>query len=195
MSSIEIIEKPEWVSWEDIQECLFKSHAVNRSKGIFMTHYLWSAERIQESLGKNGKMLVALDGDKLVGTAAIGVKRGKTWFVNGQYAYMCFAGVLPEYAGLGIYKGLTKKREELAKTMGFNVLLLDTHSNNKRIQTIAKKNGYQLVRFFRAKSKDHYSVVMVKWVDKSPFPRYYCYWRYLISKIRTLFSTKVLRRS
>ena len=89
--SIQIIEKPDWVSWDDIKQCLFEAHSVNRAKGINMDHYQWPTEKIKESLGENGFMLVALDGDKVVGTAGIGEKFGNKWYSKGRYAYMCFA--------------------------------------------------------------------------------------------------------
>lgn len=185
-SDIKIIEKPDWVSWEDIKQCLYEAHSVNRAKGINMTHYQWPAEKIKASLGENGFMLVALDGSKVVGTAGIGEKFGNRWYVNGRYAYECYASVLPEYAGKGIYKMLEIKREERAKEEGYNVLLADTHSKNKHRIEIALKNGFRLVQFFRAGSKDHFSVVIAKWLNGCPFSRRYCFYRYHKSRLKTL---------
>lgn len=191
-TDIQIIEKPDWISWDDIKQCLMDSHAVNRARGINMAHYQWPVEKIKNSLGENGVMLVALDGKKVVGTAAIGEKNGNAWYVKGRYGYMCFAGVLPEYNGRGIYKALISKRETIAKDLGYHVLLLDTHRENKRIQEIALKNGYKFVRFFLANSKDHYSVVMVKWLDDCPYSSFYCWRKYLLSKVKTMLRTKFL---
>ena len=185
-SSIQIIEKPEWVSWDDIKQCLYEAHSVNRAKGISMAHYQWSAEKIQESLGENGFMLVALDGDKLVGTAGIGEKFGNKWYANGRYAYECYASVLPEYAGKGIYKMLEIRREEKAKEEGYDVLIGDTHSKNTHRIEIALKNGFRLVRFFRAASKDHYSVVIVKWLNGCPYSSFYCWIKFEVSKLQAL---------
>lgn len=185
-SSIQIIEKPEWVSWDDIKQCLYEAHSVNRAKGISMAHYQWSAEKIQESLGEGGFMLVALDGDKLVGTAGIGEKYGNIWYANGRYAYECYAGVLPDYAGKGIYKMLEIRREEKAKEEGYDVLIGDTHSKNTHRIEIALKNGFRLVRFFRAASKDHYSVVIVKWLNGCPYSSFYCWIKFEVSKLQTL---------
>ncbi len=190
--SIQIIEKPDWVSWENIRTFLIEAHSVNREKGINMSHYQWPAEKIQESLGENGRLFVALDGRKIVGTAAIGEKIGAAWYNKGRFGYMCYAGVHPDYKGKGIYKALTEKREEEAKSMNYPMLLLDTHSQNRRIQTIAEKNGYRFVHFFRAQSNDHYSVVMVKWLSVCPYSRFYCEWRYLFSKAYAILRTSLL---
>ena len=191
-SNIQIVEKPDWVSWEEIKQCLTDAHAVNRARGINMTHYQWPADRIKDFLGENGVMLVALDENKVVGTAAIAEQTGNGWYARGRYAYLCFAGILPDYGGRGIYKALFLKREALAASLHYNVLLFDTHLANTRVQGIATKNGYRYIGFFQARSKDHYNVVMAKWLGKCPHSRLYCWWRYQRSKLRTLVSSKIL---
>ncbi len=184
-SNIQIIEKPDWVSWDDIQRCLMDAHSVNRAKGLNMARYQWPGEKIRDFLGDKGVMLVALDGRKIVGTAAIADKTGEVWYAKGHYAYLCFAGIHPEYGGRGIYKRLLKQREEIAIARKYNTLLFDTHCHNKRVQEIAKKNGYRLVRFYQVGSKDHYSVVMVKWLNDNHYSRWYCIYRYQKSKLKS----------
>lgn len=195
--SIQIVEKPDWVSWDDIKQCLFEAHSVNRAKGINMDHYQWPTEKIKESLGENGFMLVALDGDKVVGTAGIGEKFGNKWYSKGRYAYMCFASVLPEYAGKGIYKMLEIKREAKVREDGYTVLIGDTHSKNTHRIDIALKNGFKLVRFFRAASKDHYNVLMVKWLGKRTYSNTYIRIHYCLSYllVRTMYNSKGRERS
>ena len=187
--NIQIMVKPDWVTWDDIKQCLVDAHAVNRTKGINMAHYQWPAEKIKESLGEKGVMLVALDGRRLVGTAAIGDKIGKTWYNRGPYAYICFDAVIPEYSGRGIFKLLESKREQLARNLGYKTLVFDTHSKNVHRQEIAKKNGYKPVRFFRASSKDHYSVVMAKWLNGCPYSSFYCWIKFQVSKFQALMRT------
>ena len=182
---IQIVERPEWISWDDIKQCLYEAHAVNREKGINMANYQWPAERIKDYIGDNGVVLVALDGNKVIGTATIAEKHGSRWYMGGRYAYMCYAGVLPSYKGLGVYRSLVKKREEIARSMEYEVLVFDTHLNNKKVQSIALNNGYKYVRFFRAASKDHYSVVMAKWLKRCPYSSFYCWIKYHISKLMT----------
>lgn len=190
--NIQIMVKPDWVTWDDIKQCLVDAHAVNRAKGINMAHYQWPAEKIKDSLGEKGVVLVALNGKRLVGTSAIGDKMGNAWYTNGPYAYICFDAVIPEYSGKGIFKLLDSKREQMAMELGYKTLVFDTHSKNFHRQEIAKKYGYRPVRYFQASSKDHYSVVMAKWLDGCPFPRAYCLWKFYYSlvkvKIFTLYS-------
>lgn len=194
IDDIQIIEKPEWVSWEDIKQCLLLSHESNRAKGVNMAHYQWPAEEIAKYMGDTGHMLVALEGEKLVGTAGLKEKTRRDWYYNGQCGYMCFAGVLPEYNGKGIYKALTEQRETLAKVIGYEMVIFDTHEQNQKLRKIAERNGFRYVRFFQAVTKDHYSVEMAKWLKKCPYRKIYCRYRYVISWLKTMVSTKIMGR-
>ena len=180
---IQVIEKPDWVSWEEIKQCLVESHSVNRAKGINMAHYQWPVEKIREYIGSNGTILVALDGTKVVGTAAISEKQGKTWYANGRYAYMCFAGVLPEYNGLGIYGELTRLREQIAIEQQYHIWVMDTHVRNTKLQQIVMANGYRKISYFRTSNNDHFNIVIAKWPDGCPYSKLYCIYRFCISWI------------
>lgn len=193
-SRIKIIEKPDWVSWEDIKRCLYEAHAANRAKGMNMAHYQWPTEKFVDAIGENGRMFVALDGEKLVGVAAVCDKTGNSWYAKGKFAYMGFAGVLPEYKGCGIYNELVKVREDFAKQHDYRILTFDTHQNNKVIQKTALKNGYRYVRFFRAASKDHYCVIMAKWLDGCPYSKFYCFYKFNVTKMKTLLTSEILHR-
>ena len=184
-SSIHIVEKPDWLSWDTIHQVIWDSHAENRKKGITMRNPSLPGEQIKNKLGDSGKMLVAItDEKKLVGTAAVMPKELKVWFGRHVFAYCCFAAILPKYNGKGIYKEMCRQQEDMAREMGLDKMIFDTHENNTRIINHALKAGYQFVnyRFYR----DHYNVVLVKWLNGCPYPGYYCRIRYVLSKIKTL---------
>ena len=170
--NIQIIEKPEWVSWDEIHNVLWKAHEKNRQNGIIMALPTLPGNLIREKIEGHGKMLVALDGEKVVGTAALTIKQYSLWCGKGSYAYCCFASVLPEYNGKGIYKALDLKREELALTLQLTRMLGDTHENNKHRLDIAKKAGYKFVDY--KYYKNHYNVVMVKWLNGCPYSEFRC---------------------
>ncbi len=50
MSEIRYMEKPDWVSWESIKECLISGHEYNRKKAIYMVTPTWSSEELKEHL-------------------------------------------------------------------------------------------------------------------------------------------------
>lgn len=183
-NSIRIIEKPEWISWKMIKDCLVEAHADNLKKGIKMLHMGLSSEEIKDKIGSNGFVLVALDGEKLVGTAAILEKNSSLWYTNGPYAYLGFAGIIPEYRGMGIYKELTTKRESYARQKGFSVIVFNTNEKNERVQNVAKQNGYLYVNYTLSSTRDHYDVYMAKWLGSCPFTKSYCRRRFLISRMK-----------
>lgn len=182
MEKIQVVEKPEWISWDDIRQCLEKAHSVNRAKGINMVKYRWPVEKIRASIGANGCVLVALSGGgNLAGVAAMGEKVGKKWYAQGNYAYMSLSGVLPEYNGQGIFTMLNVKREQIARERGITVFITDTHQGNKRMRAIKLTNGYKLVGWFAA--RDHYNVVLAKWPEGCPFSDSYRKFRCVLSYI------------
>lgn len=177
---IEIIDKPEWVSWDEIHNVLWKAHELNRQNGLKMAFPALPGDKVREKIEGHGKMLVAMDGRKVVGTAAIIIKKVNLWCGKGEYAYYCFASVLPEYSGRGIYKSFNINREEYASRMGLNRIMFDTHEHNKRIIEVDYKAGFKIVALKLC--KDHYNVVMVKWLNGCPFSESYVKMRFLLSK-------------
>ena len=185
MAQVEIVPKPDWVSWEDVQQCLMQAHDDIRAQGIAMAHHRWPTEKIQRYMEDGGILFVALDGEKLVGTAGLGKQNLRFWYEIGKCGNVCFDCVLPEYAGQGIFRMLDAERERYAREQGYDILLFDTHSRNERRLRIARAAGYRKVRYFRAFSKDHFNVIMVKWLGACPFSGATIRVRYLLSKLLT----------
>lgn len=191
---IQITEKPDWVSWDNIKQCLYEAHASNRAKGIIMRKPSLPVEVIKEEIGKDGVMLVAIDDNMVVGTAALIPKSGSFWFYKGYYGYMCFASVLPDYRRKGIYKGLCAERERMAANKGMGGLYIDTHHMNKDLIGICQRNGFERVGVKRC--KDHWNVVLFKWLDRCPHAPFICWTHYVIQlaicrlhlyKLKTIF--------
>ncbi len=179
-SKIQILEKPDWVSWDEIHEVLVKAHAQNRANGINMKKPSLPGEKIAKEIGKEGKMFVAVEGNKVVGTLALIKKEGNKWYNLGKYGYLCYVAVLPECSGKGVYRSLYQVAEATAKQDGLLVLTRDTHEKNERMLKIAKQEGYHYVDF-RA-CADHFNIVRAKWLDKCSFPSWYIRIRYMFSR-------------
>lgn len=186
-----IIEKPDWVSWDDVHDVLVKAHAQNRANGINMRKPTLPGEKIAEEVGNEGKMFVALDGRRVVGTGAIVLKRKSYWCGGKQDCYACvfFDSVLPEYNGLGIFKRLDLRREKEASSMGIDKLLADTHENNQHRLQIAQKAGYKFVDYKFC--GDHYNVVMVKWLNGCPYSDFRCWYEFHKRKLVLKAKTKI----
>lgn len=188
-SVLQIVEKPDWVSWDEIHDVLWKAHENNREKGIIMAYPSLSGEEIKNKIGDNGKMFLAIDGKKVVGTLALVEKAGKRWYNTGRYGYLCFGAVLPDCSGKGVYRSLYQLAESTAKQKGLSVLTRDTNENNARMLKITKQEGYH---FVECKAyKDHFNIVRAKWLGKCPYPVWFIKLRFVISKIITKIRYKM----
>ena len=179
---VQIVEKPEWVSWDEIHDVIWKAHEDNRTHGINMRLPSLSGEEIREHIEGVGKMFVALDDDKVVGTAAVKTRKTDLWCGKGEYAYFCFAAVLPQYRGQGIYKQLYEMREMESRKNGFTRTMFDTHENNTHMIEIGLRAGYRKVSYKLC--NDHCNIVFVKWLDGCP---------YTDSRCRVEFAKQVLK--
>ena len=190
-NNIQVIEKPNWISWDDIHSLLWAAHAENREKGIFMKYPSLIGEEIRNRVEGKGKMFCAINNGKLVGTGAILKKESKQWFDKSTctYMYFCFAGVLPEYKGQGIYKLLYLSR--LKECNGSDRIMFDTHEDNKLLININKRNGFVPVdyKFY----KNHFNIVMVKWLNKCPYTNFRCKFEFIKKKLFVKFKYSVKR--
>lgn len=169
MDEIKVMEKPEWISWDDIHELLFTAHKKNIAKGFTMTSANASGEELQKKLGEKGKCFVALCGDKLVGTISVSFFTGHSWYNKGQLvAHTMLSGILPKYQGIGITDDLNKLRDAYIHEIGAKMIHADTAENNKIVRMNAKRNGFIEVSYYAPQS-DHYSVNFVKWFEGCPF--------------------------
>lgn len=189
-SNIQIVEKPDWVSWDDIHDVVWRAHAQNREKGIVMRYPSLQGEEIRQRIEGKGKMFVALDGTTLVGTAAYSVKDSSLWCGKGDYGYYCFAAILPSYRKMGIYPKLCEIREKEMIKQGIHRIMMDTHEGNKRELALAQKQGFIPIDF--VVRKDHNSVLMVKWLDRCPYSSLLCKGQFLLRKCyrKTLFKLR-----
>ncbi len=177
---IQILEKPEWVTWDEIHEVLIHSHSENRSKGIIMRKPSLPGDEIRREIGEDGIMLVAFYDNKLVGTAGLLKKECKSWFHNGYYGYCCFDAVLPEYNGKGIYRELCEIRTQIAQKKGLEALYVDTHHENKHAIDVNLRNGFRRVGVRNL--SDHWNVVLFKWLDGCPYSDMKCNYEFLRRK-------------
>lgn len=178
--NIEVIKKPDWVSWEVIHQVLWKAHEENRQKGIMMQLPALSAEELQKYVGE-GTMFVAMDDNMVIGTLALIIQEGKRWYNQGQYGYVCLGAVLPDYSGKGVFRLLYDNVEKEALRLNLPVLIRDTNEKNSRMLKISKKEGYHFVAY-RA-CRDHFNIVRAKWLNECPYSLWYIKFRFYISKI------------
>ena len=190
MEDIKIVEKPEFVAWDDIHELLLKAHKKNYEKGIVLGYTQMPGYKIKEKLGDEGQCWVAMDGDKIVGTTSVTYFQGTSWWNKGKkVAHGCFTGILREYQGIGILEELNARKYEHIKAHDADMNEGDTAENNITVLKVLGKQGYKVVSYY-APPTNHYSVRIVKWLNGCPFSDKYINRRFRIAKFLTRLQFK-----
>lgn len=81
---------------------------------------------------------LAKDGERVVGYA--GIRKGPP----GDYAFLCRAGVHPDYRGQGIHSRLIRARVRFARDMGWPGIISYTGRHNLASANNLIKNGFLL---------------------------------------------------
>lgn len=113
-SGIVIMEKPESVSWDEIHELIDAAHSTNRAAGINMVNSAMTGEQLRKRIG-SGKCFVAYVDGVLAGTCSLEIREVSSWYSkHSKVGHLIFAGVRPEFRGLGVYAALSRYREQAA---------------------------------------------------------------------------------
>ena len=184
VSDIQFLEKPNWVSWDDIRKCLNAAHKTNKKSGFEMRNSTISTEDLLETM-KDAHCFVALVGDKVVGVSCVKIENKKKWYVRGPVIYYFGDGILPEYRGTDVYFGINELRDKFVRESGIKIHYFLTSEHNKTIIKINKKYGFKLVQYQPTKLKmaNYYQVTMVRWDDGCPFPDWFLKFMFNLSKI------------
>ena len=189
MSKIEYLEKPEWVTWDDIHECLYKAHSVNRKKGFSMTNVGLSGEELKKKVG-SGHCFIALEGKRVVGVACLKIFKPNRWWTKKEVAYTFLDGIIPEYRGTDVFFGLEKIRNKFISDAGVRIRQCNTAEQNKTVIKLCTRGGYKIVQYSATgKGADYYSVIMVLWEDGCPYGDWFVNFMFKLSKffIKTIW--------
>ena len=181
MSEIQFMQKPDWVSWADIKECMTKAHETNKKKGIVMQNQSMSAEELGDNL-KNAYCFVALHNNRVVGTCSFVIKKVNMWWAKGNVIYTFALAIIPDYQGTDVYFGLQDLRMSYIKETGIRIMMSDTAESNIIAQKLNIKKGAKSVKLYASPNTWYYSVVMAQWLDGCPYSDWYCSFRFRISK-------------
>ena len=190
-SKVVIVDKPSWVSFDDIHDVLWKANELNRKNGFKLRTAELSGGELEERIGTNGKCFVALEGEKIVGTISIRMLRRNNWYAQGEVPDYMLAAVLPEYQGQHLNTRLSEKVFDYVKNAGYQLIELDTAEDNLHAIAVYEHLGFKKVNYVAIKDADHYSVVMAKWLENCPFSEHYCRLRYSIKRILVRIRYKV----
>jgi GNAT superfamily N-acetyltransferase len=184
LNDITIMEKPDWISFDDIHELLYIAHAENREKRGFhvQTTEMKGAE-LEAHIGSTGKCFVALDGEKLVGTASYRIIDSNYWCVKSLVADRILVAVHPDYQGKHIASFLGRAVEKSVIENGIHYIVSTTAEANKPMRNACRKEGFRYIDF-KVPHSDHYNVVMLKWLIDCPYPRWRTYAHFAYTRFR-----------
>ena len=172
LNGITIMEKPDWISFDDIHELLYLAHTENREKrGFHVRTAEMTGAELEARIGSRGKCFVALDEKKLVGTASYRIVDRNYWFVKGPVADRILVAVHPDYQRKHIASSLRDTVQKSVIENGFHYIESATAEANKPVRDACQKDGFRYVDL-QVPTSDHYNVVMLKWLDGCPYPKW-----------------------
>ena len=180
---IEIREKTEETSWEELTNLFHEAFQERLDQGLNFTCSFFTPEDL-EHRSENNVVLVAIDKDNntLAGTAFVEVVHDK----NGTWGYLSNMAIKPEYKRYGIGSKLEKQRIAIAKEGGCNYVISDTAKGATSSVKWHLKNGFKLVGLESFFSTNYYSYIFRKQLVPHPLwdNSCYCKLRYLLSALR-----------
>ena len=194
MEDIKILEKPDWITWDDIAECIHEGQATNNKKGFDMQFGHLKGDELEKDIkGKSGEgyTFVALnEHNKVVGTQSMTVTYLNKWWHKGKSSLRCNSATLPEYRGTDVYFGLREAIENKEKELGINVVWGTTSEKNEIVLKLQKKYGWKYVAYIPSPMKrEYFSYCFVKWKDVCPYEDWVINLRFKLSRLysRTVY--------
>ncbi|GEM_PF-1979027 len=183
------MEKPKWVSWEAVTDCLHDAHTINSERGFEMPGLKITPEELERKVG-NGYCLIALDGDTVVGTTTLQYfkfkknKWLKYWTKGKPFLYSGLDGIRREYQGTDVYFELQKLRKKVIEESGVEIVGFNTSEHNNVVLKMAKKTGGKFVLFSPTyKDATYYSIYVFRWIHGCPYPDWYINFMFKMSKV------------
>lgn len=175
-------EKPENITFDEIHELLWDANQKNRDDGFVLSTSEMSGNQLKKRIGADGHCFVALIDNQLVGTLSLRYLQRNSWFAKGKIADYMLAGVHPDFQGKHINTALSELAFETASKDGCDAIELDTAENNTHAIEVYRHLGFKKVSYKANPSGDHYSVIMMKWLNGCPFSPLYISLRFHIKK-------------
>lgn len=199
MDDIRVMEKPDWISWDAVQQCIHDAQLTNIKDGFDMYFGHMSGDDLRKAVG-DGFCFVALNKDnRVIGTLSYCVTNIKFWFHRGKAGFYCYEGILPEYRSSDAFFELHRMADEKGRELGLDVTWGSTSEKNKKIIKINELQGWKRVQYSASGTGvDYYSVIMAHWAKGCPYKDSRINFMFNLSKrvVRFLFKPgKVFRFS
>ena len=170
MDEVRIIEKPDSISYEEIQGLLRRAHEANAAKGLLYATANQSVEKLIAKIGK-GTCYVAMvsedEKDVLAGTVTVCPVSLNYWYHSGEVALIKLLGVDPKYKGRKIGTLLIEQCLAYAKEIAVDVIVADSAEENITLYNLLKKFDFELVDYCKYPQNNFVTAVYAHFV-KAP---------------------------
>ncbi len=190
MEKIVIQEKPDYISYEMIQEVLKKAHEANSEEGLVYATASQSVESLKEKIGDNSNCYVALVNDKLAGTETVSFREIDYWYYKGKVAIIKLLGIGPDFKGKKIGSSLVKACVDKAHDNNYQVIISDSAEHNIALKQLLFKFCFKTVDYCVYSGNNFYSNVYANWAEKCPYSDFYRVLRYNLKRLYIKFTFK-----
>jgi ribosomal protein S18 acetylase RimI-like enzyme len=185
MKSYRITEKPDFISYDQIQALLTRSHQTNAEKNLLYATASQTTEQFVRKIQGGVCFVALLDGtDQLIGTVSVTPIRQNYWYHHGPAALVKLMGVDPDFRGMRISSALLEKSMEYARQQGFSVMVTDSAEENTAIRHLFTGHGFHIVDYCLYAANNFYTTVYAYWQDGCPHSRFRRFIRYQAKRAR-----------
>lgn len=198
MEKIEIIEKPDNITWEEVTNVIYDGYTKRLKENLFYAAVNQTKETTEQR-ALNGKCWLALKNNEIVGTITCNFytqpiyltsKGKKKWYIDDYYAHIQQFAVKEKYQGLGIGKKLRKTVEDYCKQKGIDSIIDDTSVEAKDLWKWYTKLKHEKVDYISWNNTNYYTVVRRQKINGKNINKLYRLTRYYISKISCIILYK-----
>lgn len=197
METVNIVERPEEVSYQAIQDLLHRAHESNKAKNLIYATADQTVDKLRQKIETDhGVCFVAMMGKKLVGTATVSFRKLHYWYHNGNVAIIKLVGVDPDYKGQHISSQLVERCLALARERGESVVVSDSAEQNIQIRHLYLNHGFLITDYGLYAANNFYTTIYVNWLDECPYSDFYRSLRYQMKRcwIRLLYKPGKVNR-
>lgn len=94
-------------------------------------------------LSKDTEVVAAIDGNELVGSGYLDIKKSKPFLKHEYFGYIGFMYVKHEYRGKGVGQKIIENLKSWAKSRNLNEIRLDVYDDNHRAVGAYEKAGFK----------------------------------------------------
>lgn len=151
--ALEIIPKPDSISWEEITDLLHRAFAEHSSRGLHYGACTQSSEVTRQRAG-DGICLVALLDGKLVGTGLVNIQQryGK------KIGYLSQLGVLPEVKGQGIGTKIKEMVIDICRQRRADAIYCNTSEKAGKVVKFYLEGRWQKIGLLSFENTNYYSI-------------------------------------